>query len=265
MPQTPVRTVVEGIAFDPVTESEAVAVVTARAAAGSGGFVLTPNASILRQLRSPELGAVATGADLVLADGMPIVWASRVTGTPLPARVTGASLIWSLCAAAARDGLPVLLLGGDPGVAERGVRVLRGEFPSIRASWHFPPFGFEGDPAALAAIDRSIRDHAPAVVFVGLGFPRQERLILALREEFPDVWFVGCGAALTFVAGDISRAPRWMQEHGVEWVHRLVHEPGRLARRYLLEDVPFAVAMLGRALRQRRISGSAARSGGSAA
>jgi len=248
---TTVRTAVDGVAFDPVTEDAAVAVVTSRARAGAGGFVLTPNASILRQLRSAEHAAVAARADLVLADGMPIIWASRITGTPLPARVTGSSLIWSLTEAAAREHLPVLLLGGDHGVAERGAQVLRAACPGLDVSWHYPPFGFEADPGEHRAILDAVRAHDARIVFVGLGFPKQERLILRLRDELPGVWFVACGAALTFVAGDIARAPRWMQDRGVEWVHRLVHEPGRLARRYLVEDLPFALGMFTRAARLR--------------
>lgn len=243
--------VLEGVAFDRVTEAQAVHWVTSAADAGTGGFVLTPNANILRQLRSADNIALAAGADLVVADGMPIIWASKITGTPLPERVTGASLIWTLSEAAARAGLPVLLIGGAPGVAERGSRVLTETYPDLSASWHFPPFGFEGDPTENEAITEAIRGTAAKIVFVGLGFPKQERLIVRLREHFPHVWFVACGAALTFVSGDLARAPGWMQHHGIEWVHRLINEPKRLARRYLVEDVPFTVAMLGRAARVR--------------
>jgi N-acetylglucosaminyldiphosphoundecaprenol N-acetyl-beta-D-mannosaminyltransferase len=83
-------------------------------------------------------------------------------------------------------------------------------------------------------------------VFVGLGFPKQEFVIRRLRSEFPALWFVGCGASLTFAAGRISRAPSWMQRHGLEWLHRLAKEPRRLARRYLIEDAPYTLGLLAR-------------------
>lgn len=245
--------VLEGVAFDRLTEAQAVQLVTRAADAGTGGFVLTPNASILRQLRSEDNTALAASADLVLADGMPIVWASKISGNALPERVTGASLIWTLSEAAARLGLPVLLIGGAPGVAERGSSVLTEAYPGLSASWHFPPFGFEADPTEHEAIVEVLKRSAARIVFVGLGFPKQERLIVWLREHFPHVWFVACGAALTFVAGDLARAPSWMQDHGIEWVHRLINEPRRLARRYLMEDMPFTVAMFSRAAHLRAV------------
>jgi len=98
-------------------------------------------------------------------------------------------------------------------------------------------------------------------VFCGFGFPKQERVIYALRDLLPDVWFVGCGAALNFLAGEVSRAPAWMQRIGLEWVHRLWKEPRRLFRRYVIDDIPFALELLYRAFRRRWSDRRAARTG----
>ncbi len=93
----------------------------------------------------------------------------------------------------------------------------------------------------------------PRLVFVGLGFPKQDRLIAALRADLPGAWFVGCGSAIAFTAGSVRRAPEWMQRSGLEWLFRLAAEPGRLARRYLVDDLPFALRLLTVCLLERLI------------
>lgn len=175
---------------------------------------------------------------------MPLVWASRLQGTPLPDRVTGASLIETLTAAAAEHGHAVYLVGGEAGVADAAVDNLLGRYPGLRAVGWSPPFGVQQSPAGLDRIRDDIRRSDAAIVFCGFGFPKQEALIAELIGDFPDVWFVGCGAAITFAAGRIARAPLWMQRAGIEWVHRLASEPRRMFRRYVLEGVPFAIRLL---------------------
>ncbi|WP_245674269.1 WecB/TagA/CpsF family glycosyltransferase [Actinoplanes rectilineatus] len=186
-----------------------------------------------------------TSSSIVVADGKPLVWASRIAGTPLPARVAGSDLIWSLSAAAAGAGRSVFLLGGEPGTATRADHALRARFPGIRIAGHLsPPFGFDTDPGGFQQVCDTVTAAAPDLVFVGLGFPKQERVIARLRPLLPQTWFLGCGAAIGFVAGVHSRAPGWMQRTGLEWVHRLAGEPRRLMRRYLIDDAPFALRLL---------------------
>jgi N-acetylglucosaminyldiphosphoundecaprenol N-acetyl-beta-D-mannosaminyltransferase len=110
-----------------------------------------------------------------------------------------------------------------------------------------PPFGFERTEAGMAEVVDKVTAAAPDLVFVGLGFPKQERVISRLREVMPATWYLGCGAGIPMAAGEFSRAPAAMQKAGAEWLHRLALEPKRLARRYLLEDAPFAVRLLGQA------------------
>jgi N-acetylglucosaminyldiphosphoundecaprenol N-acetyl-beta-D-mannosaminyltransferase len=98
---------------------------------------------------------------------------------------------------------------------------------------------------------QGLLDAAPDVVFVGLGFPKQENLIAAFADRLPSTWWLGCGAALPFAAGALKRAPAWMRRFGLEWFFRLVSEPRRLFRRYVREDAPFAVVLLTRALLTR--------------
>lgn len=218
-----------------------------------GGWVVTVNLDILRRLcRDAEYLALVQDADLFVADGMPLVWASRVQGTPLPERVAGSNLVSSLTMAAAKRGRSVFLLGGDEGVAEKAAAVLRSRDPDVRiAGVHCPPFGFERDEAEMASIRAKLAAADPDLVYVALGCPKQDRLIRRLRGELPKAWWMGVGISFSFLCGDVRRAPRWMQKLGLEWVHRLLQQPGRLAKRYLMDDLPFAFRLLGGALIRR--------------
>jgi len=246
------RVTIDGVPFDRVTELQAVDRVFDDLAVNEGGLLLTPNVDIVRQLREPRNADLTDHASLIVADGSPIVWASSILGEPLPARVTGSSLIWSLSGAAASSGHRVMLLGGAEGVAERAAQRLHRHNPDLSGvQWHYPPFGFDSDESGFRDVCDAVERARPDVVFVGLGFPRQERLALRLLERFPSTWFVGCGGGITMTAGDVTRAPVWMQRSGLEWVHRLAQEPKRLFRRYLVDDAPYALGMLWRTATRR--------------
>jgi N-acetylglucosaminyldiphosphoundecaprenol N-acetyl-beta-D-mannosaminyltransferase len=239
------RIALRALSFDPVTEADAVATVIARMQNGVGGRVVTPNVDILRlACRDPEMAELFNSADLCVADGMPIVWALRLRGDPVPERVAGSSFAPNLAAAAAEAGIGVFLLGGNPGSAQRAAERLRASYPTIAVGWHCPPVGFEKRPTERAAIDAAVRAFGPSICLVGLGAPKQDQLARELLAEFPHTWFVSVGATIGFMAGEFARAPGWMQAVGLEWLHRLALEPRRLAGRYLGRDLPFAVGLL---------------------
>jgi N-acetylglucosaminyldiphosphoundecaprenol N-acetyl-beta-D-mannosaminyltransferase len=255
------RVDLDGIGIDRITEAEVVAIVRDALAHGRGGRVVTPNIDILRRAqRDPDVRRFLDDADLVVADGMPLIWASRLGGTPLPERVAGSSLIWSLSAGLGRDRRSIFVIGGEPtaaaeGAADGATRAadrLAAACPGLRIAGALcPPYGFERNPQAVADLCAKVAGAQPDLVFVGLGFPKQEQMVDRLRPELPDAWFVGCGAAVNFVAGDVDRAPRWMQRTGLEWAHRLGTEPRRLAGRYLRHDAPYALRLLAQAPAQR--------------
>ncbi|BFU46956.1 WecB/TagA/CpsF family glycosyltransferase [Krasilnikovia sp. MM14-A1004] len=246
------RVYLDGTGFDRITEDEVVAVVRDALACGRGGRIITPNVDILRTARAnPGVRAYLDDADLVVADGMPLVWASRLTGTPLPERVAGSSLVWSLSEGLGRDGRSIFVIGGAPGAddlpdgATRAADKLAAACSGLRIGGTLcPEFGFERDETRYAQFCAKVVDAQPDLVLVGLGFPKQEQVISRLRPDLPQTWFVGCGAAVNFVAGDVRRAPRWMQRTGLEWAHRLGTEPRRLARRYLRQGAPYALRLL---------------------
>ena len=187
-----------------------------------------------------------------VADGLPIVWASRLAGTPLPERVPGSDLVLALPQAAADAGLSVFLLGGNPGVAAAAARRLR---PAIPDSGMSAPTALRSDSRTSrrrsSASARSCVPFGPDLVLVGLGFPKQEQVIRVLRPELPGAWFVGVGISLSFLAGDQPRAPLALQRLGLEWLHRLWHEPRRLFRRYIIQGLAFGARLLSWALRLR--------------
>ena len=240
--------------IDPITESQAIAHVLGQLDAGRGGWVITPNLDQLRLYRqSPGLRPMYERAELVLADGMPLLWASRAQRTPLPARVAGSELIFSLTRAAADAGRSVFFLGGGgPETAARAAVQLAADYPNLRvAGSHYPPFGFQKHAQEMKRIVDVLAERRPDVVFVGLGFPKQERLIEAVRATLPAAWFLGVGVSFSFVSGEIRRAPLRMQRLGLEWVHRMFQEPDRLVERYLLRDMPYALALFADAARHR--------------
>jgi N-acetylglucosaminyldiphosphoundecaprenol N-acetyl-beta-D-mannosaminyltransferase len=247
-----------GLPIDQLTETETIETVVEAVRAGRGGCLFTPNLHHMQAVARGTDGAVydrsskLPGGRLVVADGMPLIWASRLRGTPLPERVAGSNLIWSLTGAAARKGVSIFLLGGNPGAAEACAERMRAEYPDVRiAGCMAPSHGFEQDACALEEIVGTLRAAAPEIVYLALGFPKQEELALQLAPQLPTTWFVGVGISFSFVAGEVQRAPRWMQAAGLEWVHRLVQEPRRLFRRYVVDGPPFAARMFADALRSR--------------
>jgi N-acetylglucosaminyldiphosphoundecaprenol N-acetyl-beta-D-mannosaminyltransferase len=243
-----------GMPLDCMRESEAVATVQASLVAGRGGWIITANLDHLRQFhRRDDLRQLFDEADLVLADGMPLVWASRLQKTPLPERVAGSTLVGSLTAAAASIGASVFLLGGSPGTAARAAARLRESNPSLEVAGVLcPSLGFERDAAAWARVASAVTAARPDIAYVGLGFPKQEKLIAGLRRLLPQTWFVGVGVTFSFLSGEIARAPVGLQRAGLEWVHRLAQEP-RLFRRYVIQGIPFGLEVIGRALLAGRL------------
>ncbi|MEX1017848.1 MAG: WecB/TagA/CpsF family glycosyltransferase, partial [Phycisphaeraceae bacterium] len=132
-----------------------------------------------------------------------------------------------------------------PGAAAAAATLLAARFPGLPVVGQYgAPYGFEREPAEMDALRRQLEQTRPAIVFVALGSPKQERLIRELRHDLPGAWWLGVGISFSFVCGQVKRAPRWMQKAGLEWAHRLAQEPRRLGRRYLVEGPPFAASLL---------------------
>ena len=178
-------------------------------------------------------------ADLCVADGMPVVWYSKLKGVPLRERVTGADLVPALVDRSREHGWRVLLFGSAPGVAEAAADLLVGRFPG--ASVHGISGPMLRDVAAMEQewLD-AITELRPDVICVALGNPKQEKWIEAFRSRLGVPVLIGVGGTLDFLVGGRRRAPDWMKRSGLEWVYRAAQEPGRLGRRYLRDAIVFA-------------------------
>jgi N-acetylglucosaminyldiphosphoundecaprenol N-acetyl-beta-D-mannosaminyltransferase len=242
-----------GLRVAALNERDAAERLIQAALAGYGHWTITANLDHLRRYqRDPQARRLLDSADVVVADGTPLVWASRLAGTPLPERVAGADMIWSISEAAGEAGISVYLLGGNRDVAEQAARVLRERYPALRiAGTLCPPHGFEGNVGQLDEIERALSAAKPGIVMVALGFPKQDLVIERLRAALPHASLLGVGIGLSFVAGELRRCPHWTGRLGLEWCHRLAHEPRRLAGRYLLHGVPFGLWLLGSAAGHR--------------
>jgi N-acetylglucosaminyldiphosphoundecaprenol N-acetyl-beta-D-mannosaminyltransferase len=234
------------LAIDSVTLDEAVARIGLAVERGERGFVVTPNVDhVVRYRRDLAFRAAYDRATLKLPDGMPIVWAWRLLGRPLKARVTGADLLPAVCAYAASAGRSVFLMGGRAGVAPAAARRLSERFPGLRVAGVWTPadpFDVDGPDAAAAA--GAIERARPDLLFVGVGSPKQEFWVVRHWERLGATVAICCGAAIDYAAGTLQRAPGWIQRSGLEWLWRLAREPRRLWRRYLVDDAAFVGIVL---------------------
>ncbi len=205
-------------------------------------YVVTPNVDHAVMFRDrADLRAAYAGASLVLADGAPVVLASRLLRRPLPERVAGSDLAPALFASSA-DGrtLRVYLLGAAPGVAQRAAGNIVARWPNVEVvGVYSPPLGFERDPAENDAIIARVNAVKPDVLVLGFGAPKQELWIAAHADRLQAKTALCLGATIDFLAGEKARAPLWMRLGGLEWLHRLASEPRRLFRRYLRDALVF--------------------------
>jgi len=228
------RLEVAGVPIDPVDMDGALSELRGALSARRQVQVATVNLDFLvRAQRHAELRAVLGRSELNLADGMPVVWLSRLLGRAVPSRVAGADMAPLLVAEAAAQGLGVFLLGGEEGVAQAAATRLVREHPGLRAvGWHQPPRARleEMDNERLVEV---VAASGAELLLVALGNPKQELWIDRYRHRLPSVAVaVGVGCVLDLWAGRVERAPAWMQRGGLEWLHRLLAEPRRLAGRH---------------------------------
>ena len=203
---------------------------------GQCRYVVTPNVDhVVLFQKSEALRQAYADASLALADGAPVVAASRFVGRPLPERVAGSDLVPRLYSEALwqRTALRVYLLGGAPGVGQRAAEKIAATWPGIEVvGLASPPLGFEHDPTINAELVNDINACQPDLLLVGLGAPKQELWVHCHHAELAVPVALCIGATIDFLAGERSRAPRWMRRAGLEWLFRVLCEPRRLARRY---------------------------------
>lgn len=204
-------------------------------------YVVTPNADVVVQLqRDKEFRRIYDHADLVLVDGMSLIWAGKYLKTPFREKVSGSDLFVELCRSCAKKGHSVYFMGARPGVAQKASEVLQKRFPGLKvAGTYSPSFGFDKKEDENKMIVQMIRDAKPDILFLGLGSPKQEKWIDKYRHDVQVPVSISVGISFDYVAGTVRRAPVFMQHVGLEWFWRLLMEPKRLWRRYLVDDPVF--------------------------
>lgn len=215
-----------GVCFDNITMDQAVAEGVRLMDTPGAHYAVTPNPEIVEVCREdPEAMDAVNGADLVLADGIGVIYGAKILGTPLKGRVTGIGFAQSLMARMAGSGKSLYLLGAKPGVAEKAAAQLRRQYPGLLLAGTHDGY-FREDAPVVEAIRASGAD----VVFVCLGAPKQEKWMRKNGAETGAHLLVGLGGCLDVFSGEVRRAPEVFQRIGLEWLYRLVKEPSRIGR-----------------------------------
>ena len=231
------RVTVIGIQVDNVSEDEALSLIDQWLDGGSPAFMSVVNAAkLVAARRDGELRRVLMSADLVTADGMAVVWASRLLGSPLKERVTGIDIFARLIGHAERRGSSVYLLGGHDEAVGRIVTRFRSEHPNLRVAGYRNGYFDAGETDAVV---EQIRESGADLLFVAMGSPMQEIFIASNLTASGARFALGVGGAFDHLSGLSRRAPKWMQRAGLEWLYRLLSEPRRLWRRYLIGNLLF--------------------------
>lgn len=201
-------------------------------------YVVAINVDVVMKMEKDKyLRQITDEADLTLLDGKPLVWIAKWHKHPVKAKISGSDLVPELCRVAAQKGYSIYIIGGADGVAERARVNLERDNPGIRiVGTYAPSFGFEKNEAELDRINRMISSAHPDLVIACFGCPKQEKWIYENYRKYDGTVSVCAGATVDFLAGNVKRAPKWMSEHGLEWLYRFFMEPKRLFKRYFVDD-----------------------------
>lgn len=244
------RLTIGKVPIDVVDFAGALAAITRLVEARQGGYVFTPNVDhVVVVDEHPEFAEAYAKASLSLADGMPVVWAARLLGRPLPERVAGSDLVGPLLELAGKKQWRVFLLGAGPGVADKAAAIAKERWGTTVVGTDAPMVKLEDTALIDSIVERLVRAQ-PELVLMAFGAPKQELLIHRIADRVKPAVLLGIGASLDFIAGTVKRAPVIMRKTGTEWLFRLAQEPRRLWRRYLVNDPKF-LAILARTLRER--------------
>lgn len=233
-----------GVPFDNVTTTQTLNAIAGMVASGKPHYIATANVDFTAQaMHDEELRRVLLDAHMVVCDGMPLVWASRWLGNPLPERVAGSDLVPKLLGVAEKKGWSVFFLGGEKEVAWRAVQNVRQKHPKLKIAGMMSPEFKPLHEMEHERICAEIRSAKPDLLFVSFGCPKQEKWIAMNYQRAGAPVTIGVGATIDFLAGHMRRAPRWMQRTGLEWAFRLAQEPKRLFKRYANDFAVFGGAI----------------------
>lgn len=204
-----------------------------------GAYVVTPNVDHIVQLETNrELQKAYQNARLRITDGKPLIWISKLYKTPIKEKISGSDLFPLLCGLAAQKRYRMFFLGAAEGIAAKAAENLQRRYPGLQVTGTYsPPIGFENDSNEMIKIEEMVRSANPHILIVGLGCPKQEMFMYRNSEKLGVPISLGLGASFDFEAGNIRRAPKWMADHGLEWLFRITQDPRRMFKRYMVDDM----------------------------
>lgn len=202
-------------------------------------YVVTPNVDHIVKLENDEeFRAVYKNADLILTDGMPLIWISKLHKNAIKEKVSGSDLFPQVCKLASEKSYSIFLLGAAEGVAAKAADNLKKKYKGLNViGTYSPSYGFEKSEEEVNKVINIINDAKPDILAVGLGAPKQEKFIYKYKDRLNVPVSLAIGASIDFEAGNINRAPKWMQNSGLEWFYRLTKEPKRMFKRYIVDDL----------------------------
>lgn len=202
-------------------------------------YVVAVNVDVVVKMETDEyLKSITDEAALTLVDGMPLLWIAKLYGAPVKEKISGSDIVPRLCEMSAQKGYSIFIIGGKKGIAEKAKSALESDMPGIKiVGTYAPPFGFEKSNDELAKINEMISRAHPDILIACFGCPKQEKWIYENYLNYDAKVSVCAGATVDFLAGNVSRAPKWMSECGLEWFYRFMQEPTRLFRRYFIDDM----------------------------
>lgn len=236
--------------IDNLTMSEAIGEIDKLVINRKPSYVVTPNVDhIVKLEKDEEFKEVYKNADLILTDGMPLIWISKMKSTPIKEKVSGSDLFPEVCELAAKKGHKIFLLGAAEGVAAKAAKNLKKKYTGLNiVGTYSPSYGFEKKEDEIKKIIKIINEVKPDILAVGLGAPKQEKFLYKYKDKLNVPVSLAIGASIDFEAGNIERAPVFMQKCGLEWFYRLCKEPKRMFKRYIIDDMK----ILGLILKYRR-------------
>jgi N-acetylglucosaminyldiphosphoundecaprenol N-acetyl-beta-D-mannosaminyltransferase len=238
------RANVLGVGVHAIDLPSAASIIESAVREGTKGYVcVTSVHGVMEAQRDPQFRDILNHALLVTPDGMPTVWVGRMQGNSTMKRVFGPDLMFEVCRRSARTGIRHFLYGGNPGIAGELAERLRRRFPGITVVGTFTPPFRPLEPSEQGALERQMETALPDIVWVGLSTPKQEKFMAANFRRLPCKIMVGVGAAFDIHTGHVKDAPKWIKDAGLQWAHRLCQEPGRLWKRYLVNNSAFLTAL----------------------
>lgn len=207
--------------------------------ANKKSYVVAINVDVIIKIEKDTLlKKIMDESDLVLVDGKPLIWISKLYKRPIKAKISGSDLVPRLCEIASKKGYTMFILGGAEGIADRAKKRLEKRNPGIKiVGTYAPPFGFEKNQKELDRINKRISETHPDILITCFGCPKQEKFIYQNIEHYDAKVSICAGATVDFLAGNIKRAPQWMSNHGLEWLYRFLQEPKRMFKRYFVDDM----------------------------